>query len=91
MNSCYVIEAERVANITIEQKPKGPPTFIQPKPQLTRAERRATQEAHRAAKQSKQKPSTTTQKLNETSQAAGNVKKTTTDHISTSNLSTHLS
>ncbi|CAF4728258.1 unnamed protein product, partial [Rotaria magnacalcarata] len=43
MNSCYVIEAERVANITIEQKPKGPPTFIQPKPQLTRAERRATQ------------------------------------------------
>ncbi|CAF2157940.1 unnamed protein product [Rotaria magnacalcarata] len=82
---------ERVANITIEQKPKGPPTFIQPKPQLTRAERRATQEAHRAAKQSKQKPSTTTQKLNETSQAAGNVKKTTTDHISTSNLSTHLS
>ncbi|CAF4704076.1 unnamed protein product [Rotaria sp. Silwood1] len=82
---------ERVANTKIQQNPKGPPTSIQPKPQLSRAERRATQEAQRAAKQSKQKPGTPTLKPNETQQASANIKKTSTDQFATSILSTHLS
>ncbi|CAF2988116.1 unnamed protein product [Rotaria sp. Silwood2] len=82
---------ERVSNITIQQSSKGPPASIQPKPQLTRGERRAIQEAQRAAKQSKPKPGTPTSKSNETQQASANIKKTSTDQFPTSTLSTHLS
>ncbi|CAF1262254.1 unnamed protein product [Rotaria sordida] len=82
---------ERVANTTIQQNPKGPPTSIQPKPQLSKAERRAIQEAQRAVKQSKQKPGTPTSKPNETQQASANIKKPNTDQFPTSTMSTHLS
>lgn len=39
----YIFKDERTANINIQQNPHGPPTSIQPKPQLSRAERRAIQ------------------------------------------------
>jgi translation initiation factor eIF-2B subunit delta len=76
---------ERLANTNIQQNPTGPPISIPPKVQLTKAERRATQEAQRAAKAQKQKPGATTPKPNE-QQASANTKKPIIDHTPTSSV-----
>ncbi|CAF3488290.1 unnamed protein product [Adineta steineri] len=82
---------EHLATTTIQQNPHGPPISIPPKVLLSKAERRAKQEAERAAKSSKQKPGTSTPKPNETPQASAISKKPSTDHTPTPSISAHLS
>ncbi|CAF0971072.1 unnamed protein product [Adineta ricciae] len=82
---------ERMVSATIQQNPNGLPTSIQPKPQLTRAERRAVQEAQRAAKQAKQKPGTPIPKSTDTPQPSATSKKPIADHTPTPSISTYQS
>ncbi|UJR28912.1 hypothetical protein I4U23_010130 [Adineta vaga] len=81
---------DRMASTTIQQNPNGPPISIPPKPQLSRAERRAIQEAQRAAKPPKQKPGTPALKPNETPQTSATSKKPTIDHTPTPSISAHM-
>jgi len=70
--------SDRLANTNVQT---GPPSNIQPKPQLSKAERRAIQEAQRAAKGQKKTGGPAT---NESSQpASAPQKKTTTENVST--------
>lgn len=79
---------ERLANTTIQQNPTGPPYNIPPKKELTKAERRAIQEAQRAAKQQKKGGvATPTNKPNEGQSASANTKKPLIDHTPTPSIS----
>lgn len=79
---------ERLANTTIQQNPTGPPYNIPPKKELTKAERRAIQEAQRAAKQQKKGGvATPTNKPNEGQSASANMKKPLVDHTPTPSIS----